>query len=95
VHHRRPQRGFRLKRLQPRPPCRDLRAAGIPTTYDEQAAIGKRYHRQDEIGAPWCLTVNGDTAKDNTVTLHDRDSLEQVRIPVKDVTSEIQRRLRG
>jgi len=74
---------------------RDLRSAGIATTYDEQAAIGKRYRRQDEIGTPWCITVDGDTAKDGTVTLRDRDSLEQVRIPVKDVTAEIQRRLRA
>src|SRR5262249_8140798 len=74
---------------------KDLRTAGIPTTYDEQAAIGKRYRRQDEIGTPWCITIDGDTAKDGTVTLRDRDSLEQARIPVKDVTSEIQRRLRG
>jgi glycyl-tRNA synthetase len=74
---------------------KDLRAAGIATMYDEQAAIGKRYRRQDEIGTPWCITIDSDTAKDQTVTLRDRDSLEQIRIPMKDVTAEIQRRLRG
>jgi glycyl-tRNA synthetase len=74
---------------------RDLRNAGIAAAYDEQAAIGKRYRRQDEIGTPWCITVDGETAKDGAVTLRDRDSLQQVRIPVGEVTSEIQRRLRG
>ena len=74
---------------------RSLRNAGIATVYDEQAAIGKRYRRQDEIGTPWCLTVDNDTMADDTVTLRDRDTLEQVRMPVKEVVDEIARRLRG
>ncbi len=74
---------------------RSLRNAGIATVYDEQAAIGKRYRRQDEIGTPWCLTVDNDTMADDTVTLRDRDTLEQVRIPLKEVVDEISRRLRG
>jgi glycyl-tRNA synthetase len=74
---------------------RELRQAGIACAYDEQAAIGKRYRRQDEIGTPWCITVDGDTVKDGSVTLRDRDSLQQVRIPVTEVVGEIQRRLRG
>jgi glycyl-tRNA synthetase len=72
-----------------------LKAAGIPVTYDEQAAIGKRYRRQDEIGTPWCITVDADTARDGSVTLRDRDSLEQVRVPGGEVVEEIQRRLRA
>ncbi|MFV0443573.1 MAG: glycine--tRNA ligase [Planctomycetaceae bacterium] len=72
-----------------------LRQAGIAVAYDEQAAIGKRYRRQDEIGTPWCITVDNDTLADGTVTIRDRDSLEQTRLPAKDVVDEIARRLRG
>jgi glycyl-tRNA synthetase len=74
---------------------RALLAAGIATTYDEQAAIGKRYRRQDEIGTPWCITVDNDTLSGNTVTLRDRDSLEQIRLPVNEVVGEIAQRLRN
>ncbi|MEZ5942099.1 MAG: glycine--tRNA ligase [Planctomycetaceae bacterium] len=74
---------------------RALKDAGIAVQYDEQAAIGKRYRRQDEIGTPWCLTIDGDTLTDGTVTLRDRDTLEQVRIPANEVVDEISRRLRG
>lgn len=49
-------------------------------TYDEAGSIGKRYRRQDEIGTPFCVTVDFDTEKDNTVTVRDRDSMEQIRI---------------
>ncbi|QDT42240.1 Glycine--tRNA ligase [Gimesia alba] len=72
-----------------------LRAAGIQAVYDQQGAIGRRYRRQDEIGTPYCLTVDGETEQDNCVTLRDRDSLEQVRIPVGDVVAEIQKRIHG
>lgn len=74
---------------------RELRAAGIQAVYSPQGAIGKRYRRQDEIGTPWCITVDGDTETDGTVTLRDRDTLAQVRIPKKDVVDEISRRLRN
>jgi glycyl-tRNA synthetase len=50
--------------------------------YDDAAAIGKRYRRQDEIGTPWGLTIDEQTLADDTVTLRDRDTLEQVRIPI-------------
>jgi glycyl-tRNA synthetase len=70
-----------------------LKRAGIAAAYDEQAAIGKRYRRQDEIGTPWCFTVDNQTLVDGTVTLRDRDSLEQTRIPAADVVAEVQRRL--
>ncbi|WP_437225429.1 glycine--tRNA ligase [Planctomicrobium sp. SH661] len=73
---------------------RAFRDAGIAVTYDEQAAIGKRYRRQDEAGTPWCITVDNESLTADTVTLRDRDSLEQVRIPIKDVVDEIARRLR-
>ena len=75
---------------------RDLRAAGIVCQYDEQSAIGRRYRRQDEIGTPWCVTIDGQTVEeDGTVTLRDRDTLEQVRLPMEEVVGEIGRRLRS
>ncbi len=75
---------------------RNLKAAGITAQYDEQSAIGRRYRRQDEIGTPWCITIDGQTVEtDNTVTLRDRDTLEQVRLPMEEVVVEISRRLRA
>src|SRR4051794_31752690 len=53
----------------------------VPAEYDEGGSIGKRYRRQDEIGTPWGITVDGQTMEDGTVTLRDRDTLEQERIP--------------
>ena len=50
-------------------------------TYDEAGSIGKRYRRQDEIGTPFCVTVDFDTEKDGTVTVRDRDTMEQIRLP--------------
>jgi len=61
--------------------------------YDEKGAVGRRYARQDEAGTPYCITVDGQTMQDQTVTIRDRDSLEQWRIKVDDCTSEIERRL--
>jgi glycyl-tRNA synthetase len=74
---------------------RELKAAGIACVYDQQAAIGKRYRRQDEIGTPYCVTVDGQTIEDRTVTIRDRDTLEQRRVPASEVLGEIQARLRG
>ena len=60
----------------------DLRRS-MSTEYDDAAAIGKRYRRQDEIGTPWGLTIDEQTLADGTVTLRDRDTLEQERIPLE------------
>ena len=49
--------------------------------YDEKGAVGRRYRRQDEAGTPYCLTVDGQTMQDDTVTLRDRDSMTQTRLP--------------
>ena len=57
-----------------------LRAAGFSTFYDEKGAVGRRYRRQDEAGTPFCVTVDGQTLEDQTVTIRDRDSLAQERI---------------
>ena len=60
----------------------ELRRA-LPTEYDDSAAIGKRYRRQDEIGTPWALTIDHETLEDGTITLRDRDTLAQERIPLE------------
>ncbi|MFL5668350.1 MAG: glycine--tRNA ligase, partial [Chloroflexota bacterium] len=61
--------------------------------YDDTAAIGKLYRRQDEIGTPWCITVDVDSLEDGAVTVRDRDSMAQERIPVEGVTRLILDRL--
>ena len=53
--------------------------------YDEKDSIGKRYRRQDAIGTPYCVTVDHQTLEDNTVTLRERDSMEQTRVSVDDL----------
>ncbi|HEU4702563.1 MAG TPA: glycine--tRNA ligase [Conexibacter sp.] len=72
----------------------DLRRR-MQAEYDEGGSIGKRYRRQDEIGTPWGVTVDHQTLEDRTVTLRDRDTLEQVRIPIDEVGDELERRLRA
>ena len=61
--------------------------------YDTGGSIGKRYRRQDEIGTPWGVTVDHQTMEDDTVTLRDRDSLEQTRIPTAELADELSGRL--
>ena len=70
----------------------DLRRR-MPAEYDTGGSIGKRYRRQDEIGTPWGVTVDHQTMDDGTVTLRDRDSLEQSRIARADLGAELERRL--
>ncbi len=70
----------------------DLRRK-LPAEFDEGGSIGKRYRRQDEIGTPWGVTVDGQTMEDDTVTLRDRDTLEQVRVPVEGLADDLAARL--
>jgi len=70
----------------------DLRRR-IPAEYDEGGSIGKRYRRQDEIGTPWGVTIDGQTMEDDSVTLRDRDSLEQVRLAADEIGDELEKRL--
>jgi glycyl-tRNA synthetase len=65
----------------------DLRAAGLAVEYDDSGAIGRRYRRQDEVGTPFCVTVDYDTLEDDTVTIRDRDSRAQTRVPVGDLAA--------
>jgi glycyl-tRNA synthetase len=60
----------------------DLRRA-LPAEYDDSAAIGRRYRRQDEIGTPWAFTIDHETLEDGTITLRDRDTLAQERVPLE------------
>ena len=61
--------------------------------YDDTAAIGKLYRRQDEIGTPWCVTVDVDSLEDGAVTLRDRDSMTQERVPSRASSAVILDRL--
>jgi glycyl-tRNA synthetase len=61
------------------------------TFYDQGGAIGRRYRRMDEIGTPFCITIDYDTKEDNTVTLRFRDSMEQIRIPVSSIAERIRK----
>ncbi|MGI8572512.1 MAG: glycine--tRNA ligase [Solirubrobacteraceae bacterium] len=67
----------------------------VQAEYDEGGAIGRRYRRQDEIGTPWAVTIDHQSLEDRTVTLRDRDSLEQVRIAIDELSDELERRLRA
>ena len=57
--------------------------------YDEKDSIGKRYRRQDAIGTPYCITVDHQTLEDNCVTLRDRDTMQQVRVPIAELNGII------
>ena len=65
----------------------DLLRRHFSTQYDDAQSVGRRYRRQDEIGTPYCVTVDFDTIDDNQVTIRDRDTMHQVRVPVPDLVS--------
>jgi glycyl-tRNA synthetase len=70
-----------------------LREADLTVEYDETQSIGKRYRRQDEIGTPLCVTFDFDSLEDKAVTIRDRDTMEQVRVPIAELAMEIKKRL--
>jgi glycyl-tRNA synthetase len=72
-----------LARLQPHVMC----------DYDETQNIGKRYRRQDELGTPLCITYDFDSIEDHAVTVRDRDSMAQERVPIDSVVEHVQTRL--
>ncbi|HLN31112.1 MAG TPA: glycine--tRNA ligase [Gemmataceae bacterium] len=61
--------------------------------YDDKGAIGRRYRRQDEAGTPYCVTIDGQSLQDDTVTMRDRDTTQQWRVPIAAVADELRRRL--
>ncbi|MGH9182820.1 MAG: glycine--tRNA ligase [Acidimicrobiales bacterium] len=76
--------------------ARDVLALVQPrfmSDYDETQAIGRRYRRQDEIGTPWCVTVDFDSLDDRAVTIRERDTLAQVRVPITALVGELADRL--
>lgn len=58
--------------------------------YDDKDAIGRRYRRQDALGTPYCITIDFDTLENNTVTMRERDSMTQTRIPIDELTKTIE-----
>ena len=62
--------------------------------YEDKDAIGRRYRRQDAIGTPFCITIDNQTKEDNTVTVRERDTMQQYRLPIADLTVELMKRLR-
>jgi glycyl-tRNA synthetase len=65
------------------------------TDYDDSQSIGRRYRRQDEIGTPFCVTVDFESLEDKQVTIRDRDSLAQIRVPVEELTTILGAKLKG
>ncbi len=72
-----------------------LRRARYATFYDEKAAIGRRYRRQDEIGTPFCVTIDGDTLEKNVVTVRHRDSMQQESVAVPELVAWLDAAIRG
>ena len=70
---------------------REMLAKKFMIAYDEAGSIGKRYRRQDEIGTPFCVTIDFDTLENNTVTVRDRDTMSQVRLDIEEVAPYIEK----
>jgi len=80
------------------PPARkvwDLLRPHWMTQYDDSQSIGRRYRRQDEVGTPYCVTVDFDTLEDQAVTIRERDSMDQVRVPIAGLVEALRERLAG
>jgi len=72
---------------------RDDIAKDTMAVYDDTAAIGKLYRRQDEIGTPWCVCIDVESLEDGAATIRDRDSMEQERVPIDSIKRVILDRL--
>lgn len=72
----------------------DLLREDFNVDYDEAGSIGKRYRREDEIGTPYCITVDFDTMEDNTVTVRDRDTMEQFRIKIEEIPAFLKEKIK-
>ena len=64
------------------------------TSYDESGSIGKRYRRQDAIGTPYCITIDEDTLNNNTVTIRDRDTMEQIKLNIDEAEDYINSKIK-
>jgi glycyl-tRNA synthetase len=65
------------------------------TQYDDSQSIGRRYRRQDEVGTPYCVTIDFQSLEDKQVTIRDRDSLHQIRIPIETLGATLLAKLAG
>ena len=72
----------------------NLLSKSFMVNYDESGSIGKRYRRSDAIGTPYCITIDDDTLNNNTVTLRDRDTMEQIIINLDEVEKYINERIK-
>ena len=72
----------------------DMLKKDFMVQYEDKDAIGRRYRRQDAIGTPFCITIDNQTKEDNTVTVRERDTMQQYRLPIADLTVELMKRLR-
>jgi glycyl-tRNA synthetase len=96
VSQRSASRCRRTRNADLSPKARDLAAAlrkHWNTDFDDASAIGRRYRRQDEIGTPYCVTVDFDTLEDQAVTVRDRDTMQQERIALDQVVAYLSERL--
>jgi len=69
--------------------------SSLMTQYDDSQSIGRRYRRQDEIGTPFCVTIDFESLEDKQVTIRDRDSLAQIRVPVEELEKTLRAKLSG
>jgi glycyl-tRNA synthetase len=72
----------------------NLRNEGFIVDFDDSGSIGKRYRRHDEIGTPFCVTIDFETLEDNQVTIRNRDTMEQSRIPIPNLSAELRKNQR-
>ena len=72
----------------------DMLSKKFMTTYDEAGNIGKRYRREDVIGTPYCITIDDETLNHNTVTIRDRDTMEQITLSLEDIVSYIEEKVK-
>ncbi|MEK7579823.1 MAG: glycine--tRNA ligase [Patescibacteria group bacterium] len=73
---------------------KDLKTTGLNVAWDDRGNIGKRYYSQDEIGTPWCVTIDHQTLEDDTVTVRDRDTTKQERVLISDLKKYFEEKLR-
>jgi glycyl-tRNA synthetase len=69
--------------------------SSLVTDYDDSQSIGRRYRRQDEIGTPFCVTIDFQSLEDNQVTVRERDSLAQIRVPIEELEKTLRTKLSG
>ena len=81
------------KLAEPAGKLADELSAYFMVDYDDAGAIGKRYRREDEIGTPFCITYDFESENDNCVTVRDRDTMQQERIPISEVRAYIEARI--